>query len=94
MSLASIKALKIQSLEMPSLEESVAQHIDNYFTAHHGSLPPRGLYDRILPLVERPLILQALQATSGNQLRAAELLGINRNTLRKRMRELGITCRR
>jgi two-component system nitrogen regulation response regulator GlnG len=53
-------------------------------------LPTAGLYDRILFEVERPLILQTLSATRGNQIKAAEILGLNRNTLRKKIRKLNI----
>ncbi|MBI3439456.1 MAG: nitrogen regulation protein NR(I), partial [Proteobacteria bacterium] len=53
-------------------------------------LPADGLYDRLLAEVERPLIAHALQATRGNQIRAAAVLGINRNTLRKKIQALGI----
>jgi two-component system nitrogen regulation response regulator GlnG len=49
-----------------------------------------GLYDRLLAEVERPLIVQTLSATRGNQIRAAAILGINRNTLRKKIQTLGI----
>ncbi|MEO0393216.1 MAG: nitrogen regulation protein NR(I) [Pseudomonadota bacterium] len=73
-----------------SLSEAVARHIGTYFAAHNGSLPAAGLYDRILQEVERPLILQCLEATRGNQIKAAELLGLNRNTLRKKIRNLDI----
>jgi two-component system, NtrC family, nitrogen regulation response regulator GlnG len=48
------------------------------------------LFDRILREVERPLIALTLEATRGNQIRAAEVLGLNRNTLRKKIRELSI----
>ena len=54
------------------------------------SLPPPGLYERILREVERPLITLALGATGGNQSRTADLLGVNRNTLRKKIRQLNI----
>jgi two-component system nitrogen regulation response regulator GlnG len=61
-----------------------------YFSAHGQALPPRGLHQRVVREVERPLLQLSLQATGGNQLRAAELLGLNRNTLRKKIRELDI----
>ena len=73
-----------------SLSDSLTFHLNNYFSSHGQALPPNGLYDRVLREVERPLIELSLEATRGNQLRAADLLGINRNTLRKKIRELGI----
>jgi two-component system, NtrC family, nitrogen regulation response regulator GlnG len=72
------------------LSESIRRHIEAYFKSHAGSLPPTGVYDRLLPLFEKPLIETALQATGGNQVRTAILLGINRNTLHKKIAELGI----
>ena len=56
-------------------------------------LPPDGLFDRILAEVERPLLRLTLAAVRGNQLKAAKLLGINRNTLRKKLTERGIDTR-
>ncbi len=76
------------------LSESVEQHLRTYFDAHGDGLPTAGLYDRILREVERPLITLTLAATNGNQLRAADVLGINRNTLRKKIRDLDITVAR
>lgn len=74
-----------------TLEQNVEEHLRDYFAAHEGdSLPPSGLYQRILPLVEKPLIEMTLCVTSGNQLKAAHILGINRNTLRKKIKDLGI----
>jgi len=73
------------------LSAAVERHISGYFAAHKGVLPAAGLYDRILREVERPLITATLGATRGNQIRAAHLLGLNRNTLRKKIRELDIT---
>jgi len=73
-----------------SLGTTVEQHLSRYFAAHKGALPAAGLYQRVLREVERPLIELTLAATRGNQLRAAKLLGLNRNTLRKKIRELDI----
>ena len=70
---------------------AVERHLGEYFAAHQGGLPPAGLYDRILAEIERPLIQLSLDATNGNQVRAAAMLGLNRNTLRKKIRELDIT---
>ena len=53
-------------------------------------MPTPGLYARVLKELERPLIALSLEATNGNQLRSADLLGLNRNTLRKKIRELDI----
>lgn len=72
------------------LSGSVAQHLKRYFDLHGGMLPPPGLYQRILREVEAPLIEISLDATSGNQAKCAELLGINRNTLRKKITDLDI----
>jgi two-component system nitrogen regulation response regulator GlnG len=75
-----------------TLEKNVEAHLRHYFDGHGGDdLPPPGLYDRILPLVEKPLIEMTLRATGGNQLKAAYVLGINRNTLRKKIAELAIS---
>ena len=63
---------------------SVEMHLQRYFDLHGDQLPPPGLYDRILREIEKPLLEIALDATGGNQLRCADLLGINRNTLRKK----------
>ena len=69
-------------------------HIKRYFDLHGDQLPPPGLYMRILREVELPLIALSLSATRGNQIRTAELLGINRNTLRKKIRDLDIQVTR
>ncbi|MEM1299732.1 MAG: nitrogen regulation protein NR(I) [Pseudomonadota bacterium] len=77
-----------------SLGAAVEVHLERYFARHGDSLPPAGLYGRILKEVELPLIALTLSATRGNQLKAADLLGINRNTLRKKIRELDIPVTR
>ena len=77
-----------------SLSEATERHLRQYFTAHRPGLPSSGLYERVLREVERPLLGITLEATRGNQIKAAELLGINRNTLRKKIRELDIEISR
>jgi two-component system nitrogen regulation response regulator GlnG len=76
--------------EAGGLGEAAARHIARYFADHGGALPPDGVYDRLLAEVEKPLIAACLEATGGNQLKAAKLLGINRNTLRKKLTDLGL----
>ncbi|MBI3451749.1 MAG: nitrogen regulation protein NR(I), partial [Rhodospirillales bacterium] len=73
-----------------SLGAAVERQLKTYFGAHRDSLPAAGLYDRVLREIERPLIALTLTATRGNQIKAAHLLGLNRNTLRKKIRELDI----
>ena len=73
-----------------SLGAAVEQFLTRYFLSHGDRLPPPGIYDRIIQEVERPLISICLAATRGNQIRAAQLLGLNRNTLRKKIRDLGL----
>ena len=75
------------------LEGAVEQYLQHYFTQFEDGMPPPGLYQRILAKVEVPLLISALAATHGNQIKAAELLGLNRNTLRKKLREYGIDLR-
>jgi two-component system, NtrC family, nitrogen regulation response regulator GlnG len=81
---------RVDSSNGEGLSAAVEHHIRGYFAAHKGGLPSAGLYDRVLREVERPLIVLALGATRGNQIKAAHLLGLNRNTLRKKIRELDI----
>ncbi|MFP1645540.1 response regulator [Pontitalea aquivivens] len=76
------------------LAASIARHLRRYFDLHGANLPPPGLYDRILREMEAPLLEIALEATAGNQAKCADLLGINRNTLRKKITDLDIQVTR
>jgi two-component system nitrogen regulation response regulator GlnG len=73
-----------------TLSAAVERHLAAYFAEFESGLPPAGLYHRVLREVEYPLLMAALAATRGNQIRAADLLGVNRNTLRKKIRDLDI----
>lgn len=77
-----------------NLSTVVEDRIRRYFDLFGDRLPPPGLYNRIIRQVELPLIALTLAATRGNQIRAASLLGINRNTLRKKIRDLNIEVTR
>ncbi|MGR3501182.1 response regulator [Pseudaestuariivita sp.] len=81
-------------VDTEKLSASIARHLRRYFDLHGAMLPPPGLYARILREVEAPLIEIALDATGGNQIKCAELLGINRNTLRKKINDLEISVTR
>ena len=76
--------------EGENLETTVERQLADYFAEQRDGVPPPGLYDRVLRDVEKPLITLTLRATRGNQVKAAEVLGLNRNTLRKKIRELEI----
>ena len=80
--------------EGEKLSASISRHLKRYFDLHGGVLPPPGLYQRILREMEAPLIEIALEATGGNQAKCADLLGINRNTLRKKITDLDIRVTR
>lgn len=87
-------AVALAEAEDENLGTAAERHLARYFDAHGDQLPPDGLYERILREIERPLISLSLAATRGNQVRAADLLGLNRNTLRKKIRNLGIQVTR
>ncbi len=80
--------------EAPRAEEglsvAVERHLAEYFATFGDGLPPPGLYHRVLREIEHPLLTVTLTATRGNQIRAADLLGVNRNTLRKKIRDLDV----
>jgi two-component system nitrogen regulation response regulator GlnG len=84
----------LSSAQEPPAEEglsaAVERHLSSYFASFGDALPPPGLYHRVLREIEHPLLSVTLAATRGNQIRAADLLGVNRNTLRKKIRDLDI----
>ena len=72
------------------LSQAVERHIRQFLAAHDDGLVPSDIYDRVIAEIERPLIRMTLAATRGNQIKAAAMLGLNRNTLRKKIRDLEI----
>jgi Fis family transcriptional regulator len=77
---------KTRAREGDSLEQSVLRALEQYFADLDGA-KPHALHGMVMNAVERPLLQFAMQRTNGNQSAAAELLGINRNTLRKKLTE-------
>jgi two-component system, NtrC family, nitrogen regulation response regulator GlnG len=77
-----------------SLARALERHIRAFLVAHEGGPLPSNVYDRVIAEVERPLIRLTLAATRGNQIKAAAMLGLNRNTLRKKIRDLEIPVTR
>ncbi len=84
----------VEEPQSEGLSSAVERHLKDYFAAHKDGMPSNGLYDRVLREIERPLISLSLSATRGNQIKAAQLLGLNRNTLRKKIRDLDIQVMR
>jgi two-component system, NtrC family, nitrogen regulation response regulator GlnG len=72
------------------LSRAVERHIRQFLAAYRDGTAPAEMYDKVLAEVERPLIQMTLAATRGNQIKAAAMLGLNRNTLRKKIRDLEI----
>jgi Fis family transcriptional regulator len=68
------------------LADAVKESLDDYF-AHLDGQPPHAIYDMVLGCVEKPMLEFILHKVGGNQSKAAEVLGLNRNTLRKKMAE-------
>ncbi|GGD13755.1 nitrogen regulation protein NR(I) [Pyruvatibacter mobilis] len=79
-----------EGAEDETLGAAIERHLQRLFAEYGDALPPPGLYERLLKELERPLISMSLGATRGNQIKAAQLLGLNRNTLRKKIRDLDI----
>ena len=71
-----------------SMSQIIHDYLSHYFKTHGSSLPSSGLYDRVINIVEKVLIDLTLDATKGNQIKASHVLGINRNTLRKKIQDL------
>ena len=85
-----MKQSNSQAIDFDKPAEFFENYLAEYFASFGSNLPPAGLYERILVEIEPPLLRASLAATNGNQLRAADLLGINRNTLRTKLRSHNI----
>ena len=79
----------IEHLEL-GFSKTVKESLEKYFISHEDDVMPSGLHDRIIEEVERVMFCVTLNHTKGNQLRASKILGINRNTLRKKMQKFNI----
>ena len=82
-----------QSAEVLPLEEAVRRRLAEVLSADSGAAPS-DLHTTLIAAVERPLIEVVLEKAGGNQVKAAEMLGINRNTLRKKITDLNIVVRK
>lgn len=86
--------LFVANLQSVSLEKLVRSKLEVLFEQQREAhVDLNGLYDVVIEQVERPLIELALRANNGNQVRAAQLLGINRNTLKKKIDSYKISLR-
>ena len=99
----SVFALLLDLDELPALDRDLhlftcnRRGLFSFRDSDHGPAngeEPRGLYQKLVAEIERPLIEQAMRRADGNQVRAARILGLNRNTLRKKLVDLGIATRK
>jgi Fis family transcriptional regulator len=74
---------------MSSIEESVRRNVQEYFKNLDGT-PPAGVYDMLIRAVEKPLLEVVMAQAGHNQSKAADWLGLNRNTLRKKLGDHGM----
>mgnify|MGYP000167700762 CR=1 FL=1 len=74
-----------------TLAAAVEDRLDKFFEMHAGACPESGLYERVINEVEKVLIKRTLHHVDGVQVKASKILGINRNTLRKKMHALKIS---
>ncbi len=81
--------MKINSTDNCQLSMSVKQSLDDYFK-HLDGQPPHAIYDMVLGCIEKPMLEYILNHVGGNQSKAAEILGLNRNTLRKKMAQYNL----
>lgn len=72
-----------------NIDEAVARSLERYFRDLEGT-PPTCIYQMVIQAVERPMLEVVMREAQGNQLRASEMLGINRNTLRKKLQTHGM----
>ncbi|MGH6624873.1 MAG: helix-turn-helix domain-containing protein [Burkholderiaceae bacterium] len=79
----------MQSKGGETIEQCVVRSLEQYFADLDGARP-HALYDLVTQAVERPLLQFAMKMADGNQSAAADLLGINRNTLRKKLQQHGL----
>jgi Fis family transcriptional regulator len=71
------------------LADCVKKSLDEYFK-HLDGQPPHAIYDMVLGCIEKPMLEYVLNKVGGNQSKAAEMLGLNRNTLRKKMAQYNL----
>jgi Fis family transcriptional regulator len=69
--------------------KSVEKSLDDYFLRLDGE-PPHGIYDMVITHVERAMISSVMERAGGNQTQAADMLGLNRSTLRSKLTKYGI----
>lgn len=79
----------ITRLDQYSIEDVVELKISRFFD-QIGTFYPEDVYDLLMSKVEKPLLIQILRRVGGNQVQAAKILGINRNTLRKKIKQYGL----
>lgn len=70
-----------------SIKDFLSAHLKEYFRIHDGDMPESGLYPLIIHEVEKTLISETMNYTNKTQAKAAQILGISRNTLRKKLEE-------
>ncbi len=85
-------AIAFTDIDQRPLHRCVGSAMDRYFDSLDGATP-HGLYDLVIAEVERPLLESVMRYVDDNQSRAAEMLGVNRGTLRRKLQQHGLLDR-
>lgn len=86
---AQVTLIEKYSMSKDSIQEAVHKNLEKYFR-DLGEQPASNIYDMVVLAVEKPMLEMIMSRTDSNQSQAADMLGINRNTLRKKLQQHGL----
>jgi Fis family transcriptional regulator, factor for inversion stimulation protein len=83
------QTIEMATGDLTPIDQAISSNLERYFMTLEGE-KPGSIYDMVISAVEKPMLEIVMKQASGNQCRASEMLGINRNTLRKKLNQHGL----